>query len=93
DPATAAATGAPLADGSLGAYGGNLQICSQHNTVTAPTGATASTPSYENMDINLIALLSGAGLSGAPMFAPLGVAAPRLACSITLPAVTLPTGI
>ena len=91
DPATAAA--APMADGSLGAYGANLQVCSQGNTVTPPTGATGATPSYENMDINLVALMSQAGLSQAPLFAPLGVAPSRLACSITLPAVTLPAGI
>ena len=89
----ASATTAPEADGSLGAYGGNLQVCSQGNTVTAPTGATGATPSYQNMDINLAALLSQAGLSPAPIFAPLGGDPTRMACSITLPAVTLPAGI
>jgi parallel beta-helix repeat protein len=90
DPATAAT--APLADGSLGAYGGNLQVCSQNNTVT-PTGATSATPAYQNMDFNLVSLLSGAGLSGSPFFAPLGANPTRMACTITLPAVTLPAGI
>ncbi|HET7793424.1 MAG TPA: parallel beta-helix domain-containing protein [Rhizobacter sp.] len=88
----ATATTAPLADGSLGAYGGNLQVCSQNNTVT-PSGATSATAAYQNMDINLISLISQAGLSDSPFFAPLGANATRLACTITLPAVTLPAGI
>lgn len=73
------ATGTVNADGSGGHYTGNLQICSKGNNVTPPTGALFS---YENMDLDLLALLSGA--SAGPNFPNPA----RLDCTITLPAVT-----
>ncbi|GAA5175699.1 hypothetical protein GCM10025771_08570 [Niveibacterium umoris] len=72
------ATGSGLKnDGSGGAYSGNLQVCSKGNVITPPTGAAIS---YENMDLDLIALQSG----GNPAFPN----PPRMDCTITLPAVT-----
>jgi parallel beta-helix repeat protein len=72
------ATGTGLnTDGSGGAYPGNLQICSKGNVITAPTNATIS---FENMDLDLIAVMNG-GSAHFPL-------PPRMNCTITLPAVT-----
>jgi parallel beta-helix repeat protein len=64
-------------DGSGGDYAGNLQICSKGNNITEPTNATIS---FENMDLDLIAVENG-GSAHFPL-------PPRMNCTITLPAVT-----
>ncbi len=77
DPKTGTGVGAY---GNGGQYAGNLQVCSKNNTLD-----TISMPgmiSYENIDLDLIALM--AGLSAGPNF-PFPA---RMNCSITMPAVT-----
>lgn len=64
-------------DGSGGTYAGNLRVCSKGNAVTAPAGAVIS---YENLDLDLIAVMGG----GSPQFP----SPPRMDCTITLPIVT-----
>lgn len=75
-----AATGSTGSQGQGGKYTGNLQVCSKNNvldTLTVPGQV-----SYENMDLDLIALLHG--LSGAPIFP----FPERMNCSISMPPVT-----
>lgn len=74
DPATGTGVNA---DGSGGSYAGNLQICSKGNAITQPAGAAIS---YENIDLDLIALQKGAN----PAFP----SPPRMNCTLTLQAVT-----
>jgi parallel beta-helix repeat protein len=77
DPATGSGVGS---SGQGGSYAGNLQICSKGNTTDQPN--IAGVISYENMDLDLLALL--AGTAAAPIFP----FPPRMDCTITLPAVT-----
>ena len=77
DPATGTGVGSM---GQGGTYPGNLQVCSKGNTTDMPN--IAGVISYENMDLDILALLSGT--SAAPVFP----FPPRMDCSITLPAVT-----
>lgn len=77
DPATGSGVGAM---GQGGSYAGNLQICSKGNTTDMPN--IAGVISYENMDLDILALLGGT--STAPVFP----FPPRMDCAITLPAVT-----
>ena len=77
DPATGSGVGG---NGQGGTYAGNLQICSKGNTTDLPN--IAGVISYENMDLDLLALLGGT--SAAPIFP----FPPRMACTITLPTVT-----
>jgi parallel beta-helix repeat protein len=74
------ATGTTGTQGGGGQYSGNQQICSGSNTIDLPI--VAGVISYENIDLDLLALMQG--LSAAPIFP----FPPRLDCSITLPAVT-----
>jgi len=74
DPATGSGV---QVNGSGGSYAGNLQVCSKSNDISAPAGAAIS---YENIDLNLLALLAG----GNPDFP----SPARMNCVITLPAVT-----
>lgn len=77
DPATGTGVGA---QGQGGTYAGNLQVCSKGNTTDMPN--IAGVISYENMDLDILALL--AGTSAAPLFP----FPPRMDCTITLPPVT-----
>lgn len=79
DPATGTGVGS---SGEGGHYSGNLQVCSKGNTIDPSLPNIAGVISYENMDLDLLALLNG--LSTAPIFP----FPPRLDCTITLPAVT-----
>lgn len=73
------ATGTGLnPDGSGGDYTGNQKVCSKGNTIHAPVGALIS---YENLDLDIVALMSG---GDAPHFP----APARMDCTVTLPAVT-----
>jgi len=73
------ATGSGLnANGSGGAYAGNLRICSKGNTLHVPLGATAN---FENLDLDLLGLMQG---TSQPAFH----VVPRMDCTITLPEVT-----
>ena len=74
DPATGSGVNP---DGSGGTYAGNLQICSKGNDITPPTGAVIS---YENMDLDLAAVMAG----GNPRFP----SPARMDCTLSLPAVT-----
>jgi hypothetical protein len=74
------ATGTTGAQGEGGAYSGTKQICSNDNLVDIPI--VAGQMSYENLDLDLLALLRG--LSPGPIFP----FPPRLDCAIALPAVT-----
>jgi len=64
--------------GGGGSYSGNQKVCSKGNTVTAPVGALIS---YENIDLDVLTLMSG---GAAPHFP----APARMDCTLTLPAVT-----
>lgn len=77
DPATGSGVGSM---GQGGTYSGNLQICSKGNTTDLPN--IAGVISYENMDLDILALLGGT--SAAPIFP----FPPRMNCTITLPPVT-----
>jgi parallel beta-helix repeat protein len=77
DPATGTGVGAM---GQGGTYPGNLKVCSKGNTTDMPN--IAGVISYENMDLDILALLGGT--SAAPIFP----FPPRMDCTITLPAVT-----
>jgi len=73
------ATGSGLeADGSGGVYAGNLQVCSMGNHIAWPEGAAFP---FENLDLNLIALMTGSGGPNFPF-------SERLTCTIELPEVT-----
>lgn len=72
-------TGVNTTTGAGGKYTGNLQICSKGNTIVQPAGAVFN---YENMDLDLLALLSGT--AQAPNFPNPA----RLDCTISLPTVT-----
>ena len=74
------ATGSTGASGEGGQYTGNLQICSKGNVTDLPL--IPNVISYENMDIDLVALTQG--LSAGPIFP----FPPRMDCTITLPPVT-----
>jgi parallel beta-helix repeat protein len=77
DPATGTGVGP---QGQGGTYPGNLKVCSKGNTTDMPN--IAGVISYENMDLDILALLGGS--SAAPIFP----FPPRMDCTITLPAVT-----
>lgn len=77
DPVTGSGVGA---FGQGGTYSGNLKVCSKSNTTDMPN--IAGVISYENMDLDILALLSGT--STAPVFP----FPPRLDCTITLPPIT-----
>jgi hypothetical protein len=62
---------------SGGTYSGNLQVCSKNNAITPPAGAAIS---YENIDLDLVALPS-TGSANFPSPA-------RMDCTISLPAVS-----
>ncbi|CAN5389729.1 hypothetical protein BH10PSE17_BH10PSE17_09180 [soil metagenome] len=79
DPATATPDTVG-ADGEHGVYAGVRQICSAGNTTDLPV--IAGQVSFENIDLDLHALL--AGIADSPIFP----FPPRLACAVTLPAVT-----
>jgi parallel beta-helix repeat protein len=72
-------TGVNTTTGSGGKYSGNLQICSKGNNITPPAGAVFN---YENMDLDLLALMSGT--AQAPNFPNPA----RMDCTISLPTVT-----
>jgi parallel beta-helix repeat protein len=76
DPVTG--TGVDPTYHSGGVYAGNLQVCSKGNVLTLPQGAFIN---YENLDLDLYALLTQTG--GAHFPNP-----ERLDCTITLPPVT-----
>ncbi|MEP6501909.1 MAG: parallel beta-helix domain-containing protein [Betaproteobacteria bacterium] len=73
-------TGSTGANGEGGHYTGNLQICSNGNVTDLPL--IPNVISYENIDIDLLALIQG--LSAGPIFP----FPPRMDCTITLPPVT-----
>lgn len=73
-------TGTTGAQGEGGEYGGNQRVCSDTNDIDIPI--IPAQMSYENIDLDLLALLQG--LSSEPIFP----FPPRLACTITLPTVT-----
>ena len=77
DPATGSGVGAA---GDGGAYAGNLRICAANNLLDTPLAPGVI--SYENLDLNLIGLLSG--LVSGPAFP----FPPRMGCTLSLPAVT-----
>lgn len=78
DPYTG--TGVNTTTGAGGKYTGNLQICSKGNSIVQPTGATGF--NYENMDLDLLALMSGTAQG--PNFP----SPARMDCAISLPTVT-----
>jgi parallel beta-helix repeat protein len=79
DPASGSGVGTM---GEGGSYAGNLQVCSKGNTIDPALPNIPGVISYENMDLDLIGLMSGA--TAQPVFP----FPPRLDCTITLPAVT-----
>jgi parallel beta-helix repeat protein len=74
------ATGSTGSQGQGGQYKGNEQICSKTNVIDTLT--VPGMISYENLDLDLLALLQG--LSAAPNF-PFPA---RMNCSISMPPVT-----
>ena len=73
-------TGVNPQTGGGGQYSGDLQICSKGNHITVPAGATGF--SFENMDLDLLALMSGT--AAGPNFPN----PTRMDCTVNLPAVT-----
>ncbi len=74
------ATGSTGSQGQGGNYSGNQKICAGGNTLDTPN--LPGLLSYENLDLDLLALLQG--LSAAPNFP----FPERMNCTITLPPVT-----
>lgn len=74
------ATGTTGSQGQGGKYTGNLQVCSKDNVIDTLT--VPGQISYENIDLDLVALMQG--LSSSPIFP----FPERMNCSISMPKVT-----
>jgi parallel beta-helix repeat protein len=76
------ATGTTSATGAGGNYSANQQVCSKGNTIDPALPNFPGVISYENMDLDLIGLLTN------PLAIPAFPFPPRMDCTITLPAVS-----